>query len=122
MEEKDHAAQCYKMMYQGMIAKDRTVLEQVLDETFVLTHMTGMRQDREEYICGIEQGTLNYYSADHELIQVSICGDVGTLIGRSRVNAAVFGGRRNTWRLQLKSSINKRDGRWYIGKTTASTY
>lgn len=122
MEEKEKIADCYKKMYQGMIAKDRGMLEQVLDETFILTHMTGMRQDREQYIRAIEQGTLNYYGAAHEAIQVDLHGNSGTLLGQSRVNAAVFGGGRHTWPLQLKSTLIKREGRWYIGETTAATY
>ena len=122
MEEKEKIAECYKMMYQGMIAKDRGMLEQVLDETFIPTHMTGMRQDREQYIRAIEQGTLNYYDAAHEAIQVDFHGNSGTLLGQSQVNAAVFGGGRHTWRLQLKSTIIKRKGCWYIGETTAAAY
>lgn len=122
MEGKEQIAECYRIMYQGMIAKDRALMERVLDENFILVHMTGMRQNREEYISAIEQGVLNYYSAEHENIQTTLHGDSGILVGQSLVNAAVFGGGRHTWRLQLESQIVKRDGRWYINETTASTY
>ena len=47
----------YIRMYDGMIAKDDTVLRDVLDDSFVLVHMTGMRQSREEFINAILNGT-----------------------------------------------------------------
>ncbi len=122
MEDKEPAAESYRIMYQGMVEKSRPLMERVLDTDFILVHMTGLRQDREEYIRAIEQGVLNYYSAEHDSIQVAIQGNKGVLVGRSRVSASVFGGGRHTWRLQLKSEIVKRDGRWYMGETIASTY
>ncbi len=97
-------------------------MEHSLDVNFVLVHMTGLRQDREEYIRAIEHGVLNYYNAEHDSIQVTIQGNKGVLVGRSLVSAAVFGGGRHTWRLQLTSEIVKRNGRWYMGETIASTY
>lgn len=80
-----------------------------------------MRQDREEYIRSIERGVLNYYSAEHESVEVTLRGGSGTLTGQSIVSAAVFGGGRHTWRLQLNSKIIKPGDSWYIGETTAST-
>ena len=50
MDEKDHIIAAYKRMYDGMIAKDEKILRDVLDDSFVLVHMTGMRQPKEEFI------------------------------------------------------------------------
>ena len=44
MEDKELVKNAYKKMYEGMIAKDEKILDKVLDESFVLVHMTGMRQ------------------------------------------------------------------------------
>ena len=41
---KECVEDCYRQMYQGMIDKDREILSAVLDDSFVLIHMTGMRQ------------------------------------------------------------------------------
>ena len=112
----------YIRMYDGMIAKDDTVLRDVLDDSFVLVHMTGMRQSREEFINAVLDGTLNYYSAEHEYMPVEINGDTAVLIGQSYVAAAVFGGGRSNWRLQQKCSFKKVDGTWKITRSVASTY
>lgn len=41
---------------------------------------------------------------------------------RSRISAAVYGGSRHTWRLQMDSQCLREDGRWKIHITCASTY
>ena len=38
--------QAYIRMYDGMISKDEKILDEVLDDSFVLVHMTGMRQPK----------------------------------------------------------------------------
>ena len=80
-------------------------------DDFVLTHMTGMHQSKQEYIRAIASGTLNYYSAEHEQMEIKVCGNHATLTGRSRVTAAVFGGGRHIWRLQLHFNLSKEEGR-----------
>ena len=122
MEEKELIRSVYKQMYDGMISKSETLLREVLDDSFVLVHMTGMRQSREEFINAVLDGTLNYYSAEHENMPVKINGDTAVLTGQSNVAAAVFGGGRSNWRLQQKCSLKKIDGLWKITRSVASTY
>ena len=122
MSGKELIENCYRQMYRGMVDKDRTMLSQVLDEDFVLIHMTGMRQGKEAFIRAIEDGTLKYFSADHQHLETIIQGDTAELIGRSVVNAAVFGGGRHTWRLQLDLALIKKGDAWAITEARASTY
>ena len=113
----------YIRMYDAMIAKDEAILRDVLDDSFVLVHMTGMRQSKEEFIGAILAGTLNYYSAEHENMPVEISSDgTAVLTGQSYVAAAVFGGGRSSWRLQQKCSLKKIGGTWKITRSIASTY
>ena len=122
MTDKDKVKNCYRRMYDGMVAKDRKILAGVLDETFVLIHMSGMRQDKEAFIQAVENGTLNYYSVRHQSVDADISGSKASLTGRSMVNAAVFGGGRHTWRLQLTLKLIKVDEEWKITEAKASTY
>ncbi len=113
----------YIKMYEGMITKDEATLREALDDSFVLVHMTGMRQSKEEYIGAILNGTLNYYSAEHENMPVEISSDgTAVLTGQSYVAAAVFGGGKSNWRLQQKCSLKKIGGTWKITRSVASTY
>ena len=120
--DRQQIEQLYQEMYQAMVEKDTATLNRVHADDFVLVHMTGMRQSKQEYINAIADGTLNYFSAEHEQMDIQIDGDTATLTGRSRVTAAVFGGGRGTWRLQLRFKLAKRDGRWQFTESRASTY
>ena len=112
----------YIRMYEGMIKKDESILREVLDDSFVLVHMTGMRQPKEAFIKAVLNGMLNYFSAEHENMPVKISGDTAVLTGQSYVAAAVFGGGRSNWHLQQKCSLKKTDGVWKITRSVASTY
>ena len=114
--------QVYIRMYDGMISKDEKILNEVLDASFVLVHMTGMRQPKQAFIKAVLNGTLNYFSAEHENMPVEISGDTAVLTGQSYVAAAVFGGGRSNWHLQQKCHLKKTDGAWKITRSIASTY
>lgn len=122
MSDKAQIEALYREMYEAMIAKDTATLNRIHADEFVLTHMTGMRQPKKAYIQAIADGTLNYYSAEHEQMDVKVNGDRATLIGHSHVNAAVFGGGRHTWHLQLTFQLVKRDSQWIFTHAKASTY
>ena len=122
MNDREMVESRYRQMYRGMVDKDRTVLEEVLDDSFVLAHMTGMRQSKEAFIRAVEDGTLNYFSANHQRIVANIRGGQAELLGQSVVSAAVFGGGQHTWRLQLKLKLVQANGVWTITEARASTY
>ena len=122
MTDRERIVQLYKKMYTAMVNKDKAELDRIHDDSFVLVHMTGMRQQKEAYIGSIMDGTLNYYSAAHEDMQLEINGDTAVLVGRSRVTAAVFGGGKHTWRLQLRLRLLKNNDDWRFTLASASTY
>ena len=122
MNDKDAITDLYHEMYSAMIRKDSAKLAEILADEFVLVHMTGMRQPKREYIRAIVDGTLNYYSEGTENLSISVDGDKAKLTGQSRVNAAVFGGGRHTWKLQLNIALAKKGGIWRMTHAEASTY
>ena len=122
MDDKELLIQCYHTMYRGMIEKDMELLGESMDESFVLVHMTGMRQTKHQYMDYIANGTLNYYSEKTERMEIAVSGDQAEIVGQSRVNAAVFGGGKHVWNLQLSMKAVKRNGKWYMTEAVASTY
>ena len=122
MDDKEQIVNLYRQMYQAMIAKDIAALDTILADGSVLVHMTGTRQPKKQYLHEIENGTLNYYSVEDDEITIKVDGMTAEMTGRSRVNAAVYGGGRHTWRLQMKSKLTKTDGRWQFVESKASTY
>jgi len=122
MTDREQIEALYRDMYAAMVRKDRAALLRMHDESFVLVHMTGMRQDRDAYIGSILDGTLNYFSEQTESLDVSVRGDAATMLGRSRVEAAVFGGGRRTWRLALRFDLRKAGGEWKLTRAQASAF
>ena len=120
--EKCNLEKLYEDMYSYMISKDTESLGKLLDDDFVLVHMTGMRQPKKDYLKAISNGTLNYFSCEDSEINLDIQGSKARLTGKSKVNAAVFGGGRNTWRLQLDLDLINKEGNWFITEIRASTY
>ena len=59
MAEQEKIENCYRQMYDGMMRKDGRLLSEVLDDSFVLIHTTGVRQSKEVFIRAAERG--NYY-------------------------------------------------------------
>ena len=122
MNDETRLRQLYEDMYAAMVTKDEAELNRVHDDSFVLVHMTGMHQDKKTYIRSILNGTLNYYSAVTENLSVQVNGDTATMTGKSRVNAAVFGGGKHTWRLQLFFHAKKTEDGWRLTRAEASTW
>ena len=122
MDDKQQIEQLYKQQYRAMIAKDIAALDSILDDSSVLVHMTGTHQPKKDYLREIKNGTLNYYSVEDDEISITVNGDKAKMTGKSRVNAAVYGGGRHTWKLQIKSKLIKKDGRWSFIEQRASTY
>ena len=122
IRDRDDIEATYRRLYRGMIDKDRQILEEILSDSFVLIHMTGLRQSKETFIRAVENGTLNYFSATHQRIEISIHDDKAVLTGQSLVSAAVFGGGRHTWRLQLDVQMVRSEEGWKSTEARASTY
>ncbi|MDE6435030.1 MAG: nuclear transport factor 2 family protein [Lachnospiraceae bacterium] len=81
-----------------------------------------MRQTKRQYMDYIANVTLNYYSEKTENMGIVVYGDTAQLVGQSKVHAAVFGGGKHVWRLQLSMKAVKRNGKWYMTEAVASTY
>ena len=122
IDEKETIRNLYRDYWQYMIAKDAKKLRSILAEGYYLLHMTGSKQSADTFLDGLTDGTFNYYTAEHDTIEVQINGDRAAMLGRSRVLAAVYGGRKHLWRLQGEFTLQKTDCGWKITSSKASTY
>ena len=122
MNDEEQIKELYRRYWRYMINKDAAGLRSIMSGDYYLMHMTGVKQSVGEFISGLMNGTFNYYSADHDSIDVNTTGDTATMIGRSRVLAAVYGGGKNKWRLQGDFTLRKENDTWKLTSTKASTY
>ena len=122
MDEREIIREMYRKYWRYMIEKDADGLRSLTAKDYYLMHMTGVKQSAEVFLRGLLDGMFNYYSADHDDIEVCIDGDRAEMIGRSRVCAAVYGGRRSTWRLRGDFTLRREQGLWRFASSRASTY
>ena len=122
MNDKEQIQELYRLYWKYMIDKDVNGLHEIQSEDYFLCHMTGVKQTRAEFEKGLLNGTFNYYSADHDSIEVMIDGDTARMIGCSRVIAAVYGGGKGSWRLKGSFTLRKQNGTWKLTSSKASTY
>ena len=122
MEESDRIKELYRKYWSCMIQKDSDGLRALMSDDYYLLHMSGVRQSIDEFINGLLDGTFNYYSAEHDAIDVRINGDTAAMTGKSRVTAAVYGGSKHLWRLQGDFTLQKENGNWKFTSSKASTY
>ena len=121
-EDRELIREMYRKYWRCMIEKDADGLRSLMSEDYYLLHMTGVRQSAEVFLKGLMDGTFNYYASDHDSIEVTLNGNSALMIGRSRVTAAVYGGRKRTWRLQGDFSLRKENGTWKFTGSRASIY
>ena len=122
MDDREAIRELYRRYLQYMIDKDVNGLRGLMSDDYVLMHMTGVRQSGETFLKGLADGTFNYYSAEHESIEVTVIGDTATMTGKSRVTAAVYGGRKTGWKLRGDFTLRKENGVWLMTGSKASTY
>lgn len=120
----DRAAieQLYRDYWRCMIEKDTDGLRAMMAKDYHLMHMTGTKQSADEFLRGLKRGTFHYFSAEHDEISVTLRGDTAELVGRSRVEAAVYGGEKHLWRLRGDFTLRKENGAWKVTRSEASTY
>ena len=122
MTDEKQIQKLYRDYWTGMIRKDAQGLRDLMAEDYYLEHMTGIRQTRDQFLAGLLAGTFNYYSAEHDAIEVRVHGDSAEMIGRSRITAAVYGGGKKSWRLQGDFTLRKEAGAWKLTSSGVTTY
>lgn len=104
-----------------MIARDTTAMNTMLDQQYTLTHMTGYVQSKSEWFAEVTKESMKYYSAKEVSINAKLNGNKAEVIVQNLVDARIWGSR-NTWRLQQKMELEKRNGSWIILNSVASTF
>ena len=122
MDDKEQIKEVYRTYWRYMIEKNADGLRAIMTEDYYLLHMTGVKQSAEVFLKGLLDGTFNYYSAEHDDIEVTVHGDKARMTGKSRVLAAVYGGGKHSWRLQGDFTLRKENGNWKLTSSKASTY
>ena len=122
MNDIETIKEIYRRYWKCMIDKEESELRSLMSDDYYLMHITVTRQSIDEFISGLLDGTFNYYSAEHDDIQISVNGNTATMVGKSKVLAAVYGGGKSRWRLRGDFTLRKEKENWKLTSSKASTY
>ena len=122
MNDIETIKEIYRRYWKCMIDKDESELRSLMSDDYYLMHITSTRQSIDEFISGLLDGTFNYYSAEQDDIQISVTGNTATMVGKSKVLAAVYGGSKSRWRLRGDFTLRKENENWKLTSSKASTY
>jgi len=104
-----------------MIERDTTGISKIVDADFTLTHITRYVQSKNEWLSEIEKESMKYYAYREVKTSVAIDGNNATFVGQNILDARIWG-TRNNWRLQQTMRLEKRDGKWIILESVATTF
>ena len=122
MSDKELVRKLYIDLCEASINKDLIKLDEILSDDYVLVHMTGMKQTKEDYLDSVKSGELSYFESKHESIDVNVNGDDATIIGKTKTLASPFGTSKSWWNLRQDLKAKKIDGKWILMYSKASSY
>ncbi|WP_189093745.1 nuclear transport factor 2 family protein [Deinococcus ruber] len=120
----DNRAAILKVLGQhqaAMVAGNIQTLNDVLDEHFTATHITGYKQPKAEWLAQINSGYFKYHSVQPQGTTVSINGTTATAVRRALIDVTISGSR-GTWRLESTTQLVNRSGTWKIMTSRSTTY
>ena len=118
---KAEVIEVVRQLTQLMIEKDTVAMDKILDKHFTLTHITGYVQPKDEWYAEINSERMKYYSYKEVNTSAEVNGDKARFIGQNILDARIWGSR-NIWRLQQTMQLEKRNGKWVILKSVATTF
>ena len=77
--------------------------------------MSGRKQDKDDFIEEIMNGTLNYYESIINYPEIIVNSNKAIFIADVTLDAKVYG-TKGVWTLSTRANLEKKDGQWYFGK------
>jgi ketosteroid isomerase-like protein len=111
-EDEQRILAIYQRIDDAMVNKDTEALENILDNNYILVHMTGYRQSKQEWLEQIENEEMRYFKTIPQKTEITIAGKTAVLICDTRIDARIYG-FRNTWSMTFKMQFEKRGEKWH---------
>lgn len=113
----------FELLAEAMELADVTLMQRLLTDEFVLTHITGQEQSKTDWLAEIDAGTMQYHSVDIVEMAVGFRGSVTrpVLTAQCLVEATIWG-LEATWHLQFTINYFDRDGEWAAGSAVTSSW
>lgn len=121
MFDKEEIELLYNNFVYGLVEKKESLLAQTLSNDFSITHITGIRQSKEEFINSVMEDVFIYHFIKRISIDIEVMDDFSKCIVNSFTNADAYG-KNQLFRLSLAFDCKKIDGKWQFSKLTTSQF
>jgi hypothetical protein len=111
----------YEAQRAAMVQGDADTLGALLTDGFTLTHLTGYRQPKAEWLADVRSGAMTYHAVRDVEVSVDVSGPAPVLTARTRTEATIWGGS-GTWSLQLRIRFTFDGTDWLAADTVASVW
>jgi hypothetical protein len=111
----------YEGQCRAMVAGDADALGALLADGCTLTHMTGYRQPKEEWLADVRSGEMTYHAVEDVQVSIDVSGEFPVLTARTRTEATIWGAH-GTWPLQLRMQFTWDGSAWLAENTVASVW
>ena len=119
--DKELLQKLYQNFYRFKINADISGLNQILANDFTLTHMTGYKQPRQEWLSEVKSGKMRYFKAVEEELIIQHKDNTAMISSKNKVTAQIHG-IKGSWNLRLMMNCQKINNRWIISNIVASSY
>ena len=96
-----------------MVEADIDVMKEIVPNSVIFTHMSGMIQSRDEYFDDIKNGRLNYYNIGIEKPIINVNVDTATIDYTSVLDANAYGAK-GVYRIRGIQKFKKIKNKWYL--------
>lgn len=118
--DKQKIQAVFNRVNDAMVNKDIELLNNILDDDYVLVHMTGYKQSKEEWLDQIESKEMQYFKTMPKKTTITIDGNNAILICDTKIDARIYG-FRNTWSMKMEMHFEKRGDSWYPVNASATS-
>lgn len=118
---REEVVSAYRAHLRAMTDGDTDALDDLLDDDFSLTHITGYAQPKAEWLSQMRAGQFDYHKVDEKSVTVDVEGDTARLVGRIVTDATVYGAHAD-WRLRLTMDYSREADTWTALRSVATTW
>ncbi|MFG3029103.1 nuclear transport factor 2 family protein [Streptomyces sp. NPDC048253] len=118
---REEVLDAYRAHLRAMADGDTDALDDLLDDGFTLTHITGYQQPKAEWLSQMRAGQFIYHSVIEKYVTVDVEGDTARLVGRIVTKATVYGTHAD-WPLQFTMDWARRGETWTALRSVAATW
>jgi len=119
--DREEILAAYRAHLRAMTDGDTDALDDLLDDGFTLTHITGYQQPKAEWLSQMRAGQFVYHGVIEKNVTVDVEGDTASLVGRIVTEATVYGTHAD-WPLQFTMNYARNGGTWTALRSVATTW